>query len=196
MKAKRQMKTGNRSAARSATASSRRTSTRSRAKSSSAVSARGRRSTGGQDAIALLKADHREVDELVQRYDSARSDRKAALAQQICMALKVHAQIEEEILYPAAREVLGGDDSDLVDEAAVEHATIKRLITDVEASSPSEPLFDAKVTVIGEYVKHHVKEEEGELFPKLRASGLDLKALGEQLAERKAALMQQQQSAS
>ena len=196
MKAKRQTKTGNRSAARSSTAGSRRASTRSRAKSGSAASTRGRRSSGSQDAIALLKSDHREVDELMQRYQGARSDRKEALARQICTALKVHAQIEEELLYPAAREVLSADDADLVDEAAVEHATIKRLITDVEASSPSESLYDAKVTVIGEYVKHHVKEEEGELFPKLRASGLDLTALGERLAERKAALMQQQQSAS
>lgn len=153
-------------------------------------------SSRGQDAIALLKADHREVDELVQRYESARSDRKEAIARQICTALKVHAQIEEELLYPAAREVLDADDADLVDEAAVEHATIKRLVMDVEASSPAESLYDAKVTVIGEYVKHHVKEEEGELFPKLRSSGLDLKALGEQLAARKATLMQQQQGAS
>ena len=137
----------------------------------------------------MLKADHREVDELVQKFEKARSDRKEAIARQICQALTVHAQIEEEMLYPAAREVLDGEDADLVDEADVEHATIKRLVLDVERSSPTDPLYDAKVNVIGEYVKHHVKEEEKELFPKLQASELDLKALGEQLAARKASLM-------
>jgi hemerythrin superfamily protein len=101
----------------------------------------------------------------------------------------VHAQLEEEMLYPAAREVLGENDADLVDEADVEHATIKRLVSEVERSSPKDSLYDAKVKVIGEYVKHHVREEEKELFPKLQASELDLKALGEQLVARKAALM-------
>jgi hemerythrin superfamily protein len=148
-----------------------------------------------QDAIALLKSDHREVDELMQRYEKARSDRKEAIARQICLALRVHAQIEEELLYPAARESLDADDGDLVDEAAVEHATIKRLVGEVEGSSPGDSLYDAKVTVIGEYVKHHVKEEEKELFPKLRDSELDLDALGEQLAARKAVLMQERQRA-
>jgi hemerythrin superfamily protein len=147
------------------------------------------------DAIALLKSDHREVDELVQRYEKARSDRKEAIARQICLALRVHAQIEEELLYPAARESLDADGGDLVDEAAVEHATLKRLVGEVEGSSPRDSLYDAKVTVIGEYVKHHVKEEEKELFPKLRDSELDLKALGEQLAARKAVLMQERQRA-
>jgi hemerythrin superfamily protein len=162
------------------TGSARRTQ---RAKTSGAASRR------GQDAVSLLKADHREVDELVQRYERARSDRKEAIARQICLALTVHAQLEEEMLYPAAREVLGENDADLVDEADVEHATIKRLVSEVERSSPKDSLYDAKVKVIGEYVKHHVREEEKELFPKLQASELDLKALGEQLVARKAALM-------
>lgn len=144
-----------------------------------------------QDAIALLKSDHREVDELVQQYESARSDRKEALARRICQALTVHAQIEEELVYPAAREALESDDTDLIDEADVEHASIKQLVQDVEDSEPSDDHFDAKVKVIGEYVKHHVQEEERELFPKLRESGLDLEELGKQLAERKAALTQE-----
>ncbi|HET9694192.1 MAG TPA: hemerythrin domain-containing protein [Steroidobacteraceae bacterium] len=144
-----------------------------------------------QDAIALLKADHREVDVLVQQFERTRSDRKEAIARRICNALTVHARIEEELLYPAARNVLDRDDTDIVDEADVEHATIKQLVTDVESSSPSDALYDAKVKVISEYVKHHVKEEERELFPKLRRSGLDLQALGTQLAERKQALIQE-----
>ena len=171
-------------------------STRSRARSSGASrarpSARGA-STRAQDAVALLKADHREVDELVQQFEKARSDRKEAIARRICTALTVHAQIEEELLYPAAREVLDEDDMDLVDEADVEHASIKQLVAEVESASPSDALYDAKVKVIGEYVKHHVKEEERELFPKLRRTELDLKALGAQLAERKQALMQEMQ---
>ncbi len=95
----------------------------------------------------------------------------------------VHAQIEEEIFYPAAYEAL--DDDDLLDEAEVEHASAKYLIAQIEASSPSEPLFDAKVKVLGEYVDHHVQEEEKEMFPECRASDMDLKALGEQLRARK-----------
>lgn len=101
--------------------------------------------------------------------------------------LTVHATIEEEIFYPAAYEAL--DDDDLLDEAEVEHASAKALIAEIEASQVGEPLFDAKVTVLGEYIDHHVQEEEKELFPECRASGMDLKALGEQLAARKAELM-------
>lgn len=154
------------------------------------------RSRNGQDAIALLKADHREVSELLQQYETARSDRKQAIARRICHALTVHAQIEEELLYPAARETLAARDVDLVDEADVEHASIKRLVREVEDSEPSDEHYDAKVKVIGEYVKHHVAEEERELFPKLRDSDLDLKALGGRLAERKTALTRELQHAA
>jgi hemerythrin superfamily protein len=182
-------------AAKSKSASRRRTSG---ARRTGAPTAGGRaRSTARRatmpDAVALLKADHREVDQLVQQFENARSDRKEAIARRICTALTVHAQIEEELLYPAARNVLDPDDMDLVDEADVEHASIKQLVAEVESASPSDALYDAKVKVIGEYVKHHVKEEERELFPKLRRTELDLKALGAQLAERKQALMQETQ---
>ncbi len=140
-----------------------------------------------QDAIALLKADHREVKALFSKYEKTEADEeKQALAQQICAALTVHAQIEEEIFYPAAYEAL--DDDDLLDEAEVEHASAKDLIAQIEASTPAEPLFDAKVKVLGEYIDHHVKEEEGEMFPECRSSDMDLKALGEQLRSRKAEL--------
>jgi hemerythrin superfamily protein len=174
------------------------------ARRSSSSSSRGKQRTRSrsaaarrpQDAIALLKADHREVDELMERFEKARGDRKEGIARQICLALTVHAQIEEELLYPRAREALGDEASDLVDEADVEHTTIKRLVVEVESSSPADALYEAKVKVIGEYVKHHVREEEKELFPMLRGSGIDLKALGEQLAERKAMLMQEWQQAA
>ncbi|MXO71895.1 hemerythrin domain-containing protein [Alteraurantiacibacter buctensis] len=140
-----------------------------------------------QDAIALLKADHREVKKMFADYEKLEEDAdKQALATQICDALTVHAQIEEEIFYPAAYEAL--DEDDLIDEAEVEHASAKDLIAQIQASSPAEPLFDAKVKVLGEYIDHHVKEEEGEMFPECRSSDMDLKALGEQMRARKAEL--------
>lgn len=140
-----------------------------------------------QDAIALLKADHREVKKMFQEFEKTEGDaEKQALASNICAALKVHTQIEEEIFYPAAYDVL--EEDDLLDEAEVEHASAKDLIAQIEGSSPSEPLYDAKVKVLGEYIDHHVQEEEKELFPECRDSGMDLKALGEQLRARKAEL--------
>jgi hemerythrin superfamily protein len=140
------------------------------------------------DGIALLEADHREVEGYFTQYKEADSeDEKKLLAQKICAALRVHAQIEEEIFYPAARKAT--KDNDLLDEATVEHAGAKVLIAEIEAMQPGMPLYDAKVTVLGEQIQHHVKEEEGELFPKVRETRLDLKALGTQMAERKAELM-------
>jgi hemerythrin-like domain-containing protein len=99
----------------------------------------------------------------------------------------VHAQIEEEIFYPAAREAM--KDQDLLDEAEVEHASAKELIAQIEAMQAGQELFDARVTVLGEYIRHHVKEEQNEIFPKLKKADIDLKGLGAQLAERKQALM-------
>ena len=136
------------------------------------------------DAIALLEADHREVAGLFDAFENARGDgRKRELAQAICAALKVHARLEEELFYPAAAAAI--EDTDLLDEAQVEHASAKDLIAQIEAGAPGEPLFDAKVMVLGEYVHHHVAEEEGEIFPDCRAAGLDLVALGERMALRK-----------
>jgi hemerythrin superfamily protein len=141
-----------------------------------------------QDAIALLEADHREVERYFEQYKNAKSRAdKKGLATKICGALRVHAQIEEEIFYPAARK--STKDNDLLDEATVEHAGAKVLIAEIEAMQPGMPLYDAKVTVLGEQIQHHVKEEEGELFPKARESRLDLKALGKDMAARKAELM-------
>ena len=159
--------------------------------------ARGRRKAGREDAIALLKADHREVEGYFEEFDKARStDRKQDLAQKICGALTVHATIEEEIYYPAFLEAT--EEEDLHHEAAVEHEGAKRLIAEIEASGPDDEYFDAKVTVLSEMIKHHVKEEEQPdgLFAKSRQSEMDLDALGEQLASRKAELMNDQPSKS
>ena len=142
-----------------------------------------------KDAIALLKADHRQVEEWFEQFEKARDDdRKQRLATQICNALKVHTTIEEEIFYPAFLEAT--DDTDLHHEAEVEHNGAKKLIAEIEASSPEDDYFDAKVKVLSEMIKHHVKEEEqpGGMFAEARDSEMDLDALGEQLASRKAEL--------
>jgi hemerythrin-like domain-containing protein len=146
--------------------------------------------TDAPDAITLLVADHREAADLFDRYEAAGDDaEKGALASQICLALKVHTQIEEELFYPPARDETG--DADLLDEAVVEHMGVKTLIAQIEAMQPGQPLYDAKVKVLSEQVRHHVEEEESELFPEAREAGLDLAAIGLALAARKAELIQQ-----
>ena len=149
------------------------------------------------DALKLLMADHKEVKALFQAYEKlVKSDadgaKKQAVAQQICTALTVHATVEEELLYPAAYDVLSEDD--LVDEATVEHASAKELIAQIEGMEPSDDLYDAKVKVLGEYIDHHVKEEEKEMFPKLRKTELDLKDLGASVKSRKAELLAEMQN--
>jgi uncharacterized protein (UPF0335 family) len=137
-----------------------------------------------QDAIALLKADHRKVEDLFEKYESARS-KKDGIAKQICLELTIHTLIEEEIFYPACREA--GVESDMLDEANVEHDGAKVLIRELENGSPGDEYYDAKVKVLSEEIKHHVKEEEqrGGIFTEARKAGLDLDVLGEQLAARK-----------
>lgn len=143
-----------------------------------------------QDAIALLRADHALVEDLFSQFEKARDDnRKQTLATRICLELKIHTTIEEEIFYPATREVLPKEE-DLLDEAKVEHDSAKELIAQIEAGAPGDDLWDAKVTVLSEYIKHHVKEEHTEMFPKVRKTKLDLKALGEQLRQRKEQLQE------
>jgi len=174
------------------------TATKTSAKSSKGASNKGAAGTkagrnDAPDAIELLMNDHREVKALFKQYDKlvkaeADAGEKQVVAAQICVMLTAHATAEEEIFYPRAREVLG-EDEDLVDEADVEHASAKELIAQIEAGSPDDPLYDAKVKVLGEYIDHHVKEEEGEMFPKVRKSDLDLDAIGEEIAARKAELM-------
>ena len=141
-----------------------------------------------QDAIALLKEDHREVEKLFKDFESAKGDgRKEKLARKICMELTVHTKIEEEIFYPACD---GKVKEDLLKEAFVEHDAAKLLIAEIEAGNgETDDFFDAKVQVLSEQIEHHVEEEEKELFPEARKADLDLDALGEQLAERKSQLL-------
>lgn len=150
--------------------------------------------TGTADATQLLTNDHREVKVLFNEYKKLAEgdgpeDERAALADKICRLLTIHATLEEEIFYPAAREA--EVESDLLDEAEVEHASAKELIAQIETMQPDDRLYDARVSVLGEYIDHHVKEEEGEMFPKCRKADMDLVGLAEQLNERKDELMQE-----
>ena len=143
-----------------------------------------------KDAIALLKADHAAVSQLFAEYEKTRSvPNKKALVAQICTALSVHAQIEEEIFYPAVKAAL--KDKLLVPEASVEHAGVKDLIAQLQGVEPDGEMYDARVKVLSEYVKHHVKEEQNEMFPKAKASSLDIVELGARMAARKHDLMDQ-----
>src|SRR5205814_122655 len=139
-------------------------------------------------AIDILEADHRQVEEFFNDYEELDEvNDKQQLAVKIWTALQAHTQIEEEIFYPAAREAI--ETTDLIDEAIVEHASAKQLIGEIENMKPGDDLYDAKIKVLQEQVLHHVEEEEGELFPEVEASELDLKALGKKMAERKTALL-------
>ena len=137
-------------------------------------------------AIEILEADHRQVEEFFDEYEELEdTNDKEQLALKICTALQAHTQIEEEIFYPAAREAI--ENPELIEEAIVEHASAKKLLDEIENMNPGEELYDAKVKVLQEQVLHHVEEEEGELFPQVEASELDLEALGRKMAERKTA---------
>lgn len=140
------------------------------------------------DALTLLKADHRAVRQLFKAFEAATGDAaKRQLANDICVALKVHARLEEDLFYPAAAAAV--DDLSLIDEAQVEHASARDLIAQIESGAPGEALFDARVKVLREYIDHHVAEEENEIFPQCRAAGLDLAELGRLLALRRHELM-------
>ena len=144
-----------------------------------------------QDAIALLKADHRAVEELFEQFEGAtRAASKQKLAQQICQELIIHTIIEEEIFYPGVKDAV---EDDMMDEAYVEHDGAKMLITEIMAGSPDDPFYDAKVKVLSEEIKHHVKEEEQRdgMFAQAKKSDVDLAALGEEMAARKAELMKE-----
>jgi len=146
------------------------------------------------NAITLLRTDHSEVSALLSKYEKGKEKlggpQKEELAGQICQMLTVHAQIEEEIFYPACKDMVE-DAEDLLAEAEVEHQSLKDLIAKIEAEEPGSDKYDAEVTVLGEYVKHHVKEEQNELFPKVRKSEIDLAELGAKLEARKQELMGQ-----
>lgn len=136
------------------------------------------------NAITMLTDDHKKVKKLFKDFEKLKekgeASEKEALVEQICGELTVHAEIEEEVFYPAAREAI--DDDDLMNEAEVEHASAKDLIEQLQAMDSSDPTYDAKVTVLGEYVNHHVEEEEKEMFPKVKKAKLDLDAMGEEIA--------------
>jgi hemerythrin-like domain-containing protein len=148
-----------------------------------------------KDACDLLDADHKKVQKMFKDYEELTNSRarsaaqkKMDLARQICMELTVHTQIEEEIFYPACREAI--KDTDILDEATVEHQSAKDLIAQLEQADEADEMYDAKVKVLGEYVNHHIKEEKNELFPKARAARkLDLVAMRDELETRKEELM-------
>ncbi|HSC66030.1 MAG TPA: hemerythrin domain-containing protein [Caldimonas sp.] len=145
-----------------------------------------------QDAVSLLTADHAEVKQMFETYrqlvdENADDEQRGELARNICSMLSVHAEIEEEIFYPAMRDNV--DDELTLDEAEVEHAAAKELIEQIEGMDPGDALYDAKVIVLGEYVDHHVQEEENELFPQAEKAGIDLDDLGAELASRKRELV-------
>ncbi|MBA3056375.1 MAG: hemerythrin domain-containing protein [Gammaproteobacteria bacterium] len=143
-----------------------------------------------KDAIALLKADHAAVSQMFAKYERTRSTaQKKALVAELCTALTVHAQIEEEIFYPAVKAVL--KDKLLVPEATVEHASVKDLIGQLKGVEPDGEMYDAKVKVLSEYVKHHVEEEQTEMFTKAKASSVDMIDLGARMAARKDELLAQ-----
>ncbi len=143
-----------------------------------------------QDAIAMLKADHQRVRDLVQQFEHACAsdddERRGRLAERICQELDVHAQLEEELFYPAVRASI--DDEDLMDEAQVEHQSARELIRQIRATAPGDALYDAKVKVLGEYVEHHVQEEEKQMFPRARRARIDVADLARRMAERRSQL--------
>ena len=142
-----------------------------------------------QNAITLLRADHQKVTDLFENFEKSRATaKKKVIAQEICKELTVHATIEEEIFYPAAKAAL--NDTEMVPEALVEHDGVKKLIAEIEGSVEGE-MFEARVKVLSELIKHHVKEEQTELFPAVKKTSLDLTALGAQLVTRKTELLEE-----
>ncbi|MES2499950.1 MAG: hemerythrin domain-containing protein [Pseudomonadota bacterium] len=141
------------------------------------------------NAISLLEADHQVVSVLFKKYEESidKSDKKD-LVNKICKELTIHAQVEEDVFYPQFKQAL--NDTELVPEATVEHNTLKDLIAQVEGKEPDGEMFDAKIKVMSEYVQHHVKEEEGEMFPKAKKSKMDLEKIGMEIIARKAELLE------
>jgi hemerythrin superfamily protein len=139
-------------------------------------------------ALALLMADHRDVENLFERYQQGKDDdvdTRRRIAKQICDALTVHAQVEEELLYPWLRETLAEDDQDMVEEAQVEHNGVKDLVVQIEAADDVDASFDAMVKVLGEYVRHHVKEEESRIFPAVSSEREALDEIGREIVSRR-----------
>ncbi|MDO8298164.1 hemerythrin domain-containing protein [Lacisediminimonas sp.] len=139
------------------------------------------------NALDLLMDDHKNVRKMFKEFErvhaKASPEDKQELVDQICAELMMHTTVEEEIFYPAARAAI--EDDDLMNEAEVEHASARDLIEQIQLMDPSDPMYDAKVTVLGEYVDHHVQEEEKEMFPKVKKAKLNLDAIGEEILEAK-----------
>jgi hemerythrin superfamily protein len=139
------------------------------------------------DALAMLHEDHQKVDKLFKQFDKAEDEQECGqIAETVCTELEVHATLEEELFYPAVREAI--EETDLIDEANVEHQTLKNLIAEIKKLLPSDPKHAAHVKVLGEYVRHHVKEEEGQIFKQVKAAKLDVEAMGQEMRARKAEL--------
>jgi hypothetical protein len=142
------------------------------------------------DALAMLKADHDKVKKMFKEFEKLEeSEEKAQLVRQACAELKIHTQLENEIVYPAVRDAI--EDDDLMDEALVEHQAAEELISQLEQMEPGDEMYDAKFTVLGEYVNHHIAEEQKEMFPKAKKADIDLAGLGEQMMARKQELMKE-----
>ena len=157
-------------------------------KKSPRAKASSQRTSRATNAVSILRADHKLVNELFEQFESTRSSaKKQKIVQQICTELTIHAMVEEEIFYPAVKQAL--KDDELIPEAIVEHDTLKALIAQVEGVEPDGEMYDAKVKVMGEYVKHHVKEEQNEMFPKAQKTRLDMDELGAMILQRKEELM-------
>jgi len=166
--------------------------TETRKKPPAKVAAKKRVGRRSPDPIALLEADHRDVEKMFKAFESARrEERKAVLAAKVCKALRVHTEIEEEIFYPAFLEATG--EEDMNDEAVIAHDVARKLIAEIEEMSPGEDFYDAKMKVLSEIIAHHVEEEEerGGMFARMRKSSIDLDVLGGEMAARKKELMQE-----
>lgn len=166
----------------------------SRSPAKSAAQRSGRTKTTENDVLGLLAADHKNVTKMFEQFEKMKKDgddeSKQKLVERACAALTLHARLEEEIFYPVARETL--EDADvLLDEAQVEHACAKQLITELNAMRPGDELYEAKFTVLGEYVKHHIEEEEKQIFPKMKKTGIDLESMAEELRHRRAELREE-----
>ncbi|HVK56481.1 MAG TPA: hemerythrin domain-containing protein [Burkholderiales bacterium] len=159
--------------------------------------AKSRATHSSPDAVELLIADHKAVQKVFKDFEKLKekgsSKDKAAIVEQVCRELTIHAQLEEEIFYPAVRSAI--HDDGLIDEAVVEHSGVKNLIAQLESMSPGDALYDAKVTVLGENIDHHVKEEQDEMFPKAKKAKVDLRALGEEMLRRKKELQEELEAA-
>jgi hemerythrin-like domain-containing protein len=161
-----------------------RTSRASSNRKSNGRSATRRHASRAANAVTMLREDHAKVQEMFDRFERTRGDeQKEKLAEKICSELEVHTKLEEEIFYPAVREAI--DDDEMMEEATVEHQSAKDLIKQIKGMSAGSDRYDATVKVLGEYIKHHIKEEHNEMFPKARKSGVDLNALGEKMKARK-----------